>query len=1207
MLTIHCHRIQIAAFQTYADYWIFPVDDTEGEGSETVIVSLLSTNNPRALIAPAPDSTATMIIYDNDLPLISLSQSTTAFSEDLGQNTITATLSSIHSSDVTVVLGVNVLSTATKGLDYELSSDTITIVAGTLTGNITLTAIQDELVEADETVIVEILDIVEGVEDGVQQVTSTIIDDDIANLKVRVDSHALEDANNGLITIYTDKKIDVPVNISYAVTGTASPGDDYTSIGTEVLLPAFADSVLIPVGILSDNLAEGIETVIVTLLSSDYDRVLISPSPDSIAVMNIFDADSAVFSFGRGFYGAEGGDDGYFTVYTSTPTASAVTVQVEISGTATETSDFQYISSFIVFPAFVDSMVIPLIVHDDELVEGTEHATICMLRTFSEFAHIDGGYGCGTIYIRDNDQARASLVAVRDAKEGAQSGIISIKLDKPVQHDVYVSVMMTGSATLPDDYEIVWDNIIPANTTHYVIHINAFEDYLIEGPETVNLVVRNFHNRNVMMEDDAPHHATISIIDESMAVFSIDVERHSGENLEPGLLKISSTHKFTEPVILDLSIAGTATMGEDFDSIRTQIVFPAYENETIVEINAIDDNLVEGSETILLTLINADHDWARIDISKSVAVMQVVDNDFTEVSVLPIADAVENGENGQFVFNIGSPVAYDITVHYSLSGDAVEGTDFKPIGRSISIPKGETTVDLVVMAIPDDLDEYRKWLIVSIDATTNNSVKIAGFPDNQALIAIIDSNPPVDISVSDVQGEEASGMLQFTVSLSKPSGKHVSVDYKTSELTAKAGFDYLDTIGTLVFEPGETQKQIGVTVIDNNYFEKDKTFELTLSNAEAGSIIQGTAVGTIINDDFGPTFALAFSNSSILENGGSSLLIATLDYVSDKEVSIELTMAGNATKQVDYTLSAEVITIAPGNLTGSILITSLSDDMVEGDEKVIITVVNSEYAYPASQNSVEMVIVDQDQVLTFGPLPLITYGSSDHTLVAETTSGLGVTYTSSNTSIAVVEGNKLKVVGAGSAVITAKQEGNGVFEAATPVSQTLTAAKAILKAKADDKQRFVNAENPPLTISFTGFVGSDQISDLDVLPVAQTDAVLTSPKGNYPIYVSGGSDNNYSFEYEAGNLLVVEGNSVDEVFGYGISIYPNPFTERIIVEASHQSGYEYTLTDLLGRKILSGKTDGEKTIIELAHLRSGAYILMMNDGQKQVSYRIVKN
>jgi hypothetical protein len=62
-----------------------------------------------------------------------------------------------------------------------------------------------------------------------------------------------------------------------------------------------------------------------------------------------------------------------------------------------------------------------------------------------------------------------------------------------------------------------------------------------------------------------------------------------------------------------------------------------------------------------------------------------------------------------------------------------------------------------------------------------------------------------------------------------------------------------------------------------------------------------------------------------------------------------------------------------------------------------------------------------------------------------------------------------------------------------------------------------------------------------------------------------------------------------------------------VVSTGSLNNYDYVLTDMLGRKILSGKTAGEQTIIELAHLRSGAYIFMMNDGQKQVSYRIVKN
>jgi len=53
------------------------------------------------------------------------------------------------------------------------------IPAGSPSGSITLTAVQDNTDELDETIIVDISTVTNGTESGTQQVTATITDDDL--------------------------------------------------------------------------------------------------------------------------------------------------------------------------------------------------------------------------------------------------------------------------------------------------------------------------------------------------------------------------------------------------------------------------------------------------------------------------------------------------------------------------------------------------------------------------------------------------------------------------------------------------------------------------------------------------------------------------------------------------------------------------------------------------------------------------------------------------------------------------------------------------------------------------------------------------------------------------------------------------------------------------------------------------------------------
>ncbi|XP_072102905.1 sodium/calcium exchanger 1-like isoform X2 [Mobula birostris] len=64
----------------------------------------------------------------------------------------------------------------------------------------------------------------------------------------------------------------------------------------------------------------------------------------------------------------------------------------------------------------------------------------------------------------------------------------------------------------------------------------------------------------------------------------------------------------------------------------------------------------------------------------------------------------------------------------------------------------------------------------------------------------------------------------------------VTVDYRTEDGTANAGSDYEFTEGSLVFKPGETQKEILVGIIDDDIFEEDENFCVHLSNLRVGGV-----------------------------------------------------------------------------------------------------------------------------------------------------------------------------------------------------------------------------------------------------------------------------------------------------------------------------------------------------------------------------------
>lgn len=79
-----------------------------------------------------------------------------------------------------------------------------------------------------------------------------------------------------------------------------------------------------------------------------------------------------------------------------------------------------------------------------------------------------------------------------------------------------------------------------------------------------------------------------------------------------------------------------------------------------------------------------------------------------------------------------------------------------------------------------------------------------------------------------------------------------------------------------------------------------------------------------------------------------------------------------------------------------------------------------------------------DQSIIFNPIPTQFLGQPPILLKAESSAaGLLVSYQSSNTNVATIEGPLLIIHGAGSTIITASQSGNVLYNPAPPVEQTL--------------------------------------------------------------------------------------------------------------------------------------------------------------------------
>lgn len=172
------------------------------------------------------------------------------------------------------------------------------------------------------------------------------------------------------------------------------------------------------------------------------------------------------------------------------------------------------------------------------------------------------------------------------------------------------------------------------------------------------------------------------------------------------------------------------------------------------------------------------------------------------------------------------------------------------------------------------------------------------------------------------------------------------------------------------------------------------------------------------------------------------------------------------------------------------------------------------------------------QTIAFTFLPAKKVGNPDFTPDATASSGLPISFESSNSAVATIVNNKVHFVSDGVTNITAKQEGNALYAPAIPVTRSLTVSAVDLA---------------PATLTFPNFSGSKTTED------AAFDLVATSTNTVTPI------------TFESSNPLVASVALVGSVWkvtplesgfaditaiqdsgnGYGAA---NPITRRLTIE-----------------------------------------------------------
>jgi arylsulfatase A-like enzyme len=289
---------------------------------------------------------------------------------------------------------------------------------------------------------------------------------------------------------------------------------------------------------------------------------------------------------------------------------------------------------------------------------------------------------------------------------------------------------------------------------------------------------------------------------------------------------------------------GSAVSPGDYGTSSGTLLIPTGQSSGQITVPLVDDSLDEVDETFFLDLGSA----TNATVIDSTGTATVMDDDPEPSLSVADTNVVEGAGAATFSVSLTSPSGKPISARYSTrNGSAVSPGDYGSSSGTVLIPAGRSGAQIIVPVVGDSLDEVDETFFLDLSSAINATVV-----DSMGTATVVDDDPQPALRVDDagvVEGNSGTPRMRFVINLSAKSGQTVAVSYETADGTALARKDYRQTSGVVQINSGKVTTTISVPVVSDTLPEADETFFLILSNAVAADIADGTAVGTIVNDD----------------------------------------------------------------------------------------------------------------------------------------------------------------------------------------------------------------------------------------------------------------------------------------------------------------------------------------------------------------------
>lgn len=332
--------------------------------------------------------------------------------------------------------------------------------------------------------------------------------------------------------------------------------------------------------------------------------------------------------------------------------------------------------------------------------------------------------------------------------------------------------------------------------------------------------------------------------------------------LNNGTFVITRTGPTTSPLPVSYTVTGTATNGTDYALLSGDVTIPAGESSVTLTVTPTDDATVEPVENVTLTLVDTD-EMAYLAGPNIAATITLLNNDPTGVTITPMsntAEATPAGVAGVFQITRNDVTTEPLTLNFTAGGTARRGTDYAlrlagaatPLtARTVTIPAGQASINVEVVAVDDLLAEADETVLFTIGAGTGYTPPVA-----PATVTILDNEPRVSVTASQPNAAEPNTAGAFTFTRTGSTANPLTVAF-TIAGTAKKGQDYVTVPTSVVIPAGSATVDVAVQPLADALVEPGETVVLTLKTSRAYSLAalpaDRTATVTIADGIASPT------------------------------------------------------------------------------------------------------------------------------------------------------------------------------------------------------------------------------------------------------------------------------------------------------------------------------------------------------------------